>query len=96
MRFPRVREYPKQFYIGRDIYKLKFVRRVLSDHANAGCCDPERKEIRIKLGQTPKETLSTLIHELLHAAEFSYDIKISHEAIYRLEIAIMSFLQENT
>lgn len=89
------REYPKEIYIGGSVYKIKFVRTVLRDHGNAGCCDPEKKEIRIKYGQSPKETFSTFVHECIHALEFEHDLRISHKLVYQLELAVMDFLMQN-
>jgi hypothetical protein len=61
-----------------------------------GLCDEARREILIKSGMSSDETLKTLLHELLHAMEFEYSIKIPHEAIYQYEEALFDFFCANS
>ena len=88
-------EYPKELHIGTEIYKIKFVRK-FKDKKTMGECDPEAKEIRIRCGLGPEETLMTLIHEVGHALfEFEHDIKIKHHLIYAFEKPLYQFLRDN-
>ena len=89
------RDYPKELIIGDVVYKIKFVRKF--DHPDTvGECDPCDKEIRILQGQSPKETLLCLIHEVCHALiEFEHDIDIKHKLIYKLEKPIYKFIRDN-
>jgi len=60
-----------------------------------GECRFHTNQIAIKAGQSDKQTLMCLIHEILHSAEDAYDINISHDAVYKLEKAIYYILFNN-
>jgi hypothetical protein len=55
---------------------LRFVPNLGQD---AGQCDYGDKVIRIALGQTPKDELDTVVHELLHAAYPDLDEPAVHQ-----------------
>lgn len=91
----RRKDYPKTLQIGDQIYTIRFVRK-FKDKDTVGECDPCDKEIRILQGQSPKQTLICLIHEVCHALiEFEHDIEIKHKLIYALEKPIYQFLIDN-
>lgn len=90
------KDYPKTLHIGTEIYKVKFVRGFKDDPNCVGLCDSEKKEIYIKCGLGPEETLKTFIHETMHALfEFEHDIKTKHKWIYKAETAVYQFLRDN-
>lgn len=90
----RRKDYPREFHIGDEIYRLKFVRKLPKD--TVGECDPSSKEIRILVGQGKNETFKTVIHEIMHALfEFENDIEIKHMFIYKAEEVIFQFLRDN-
>jgi hypothetical protein len=90
-----IRKYPKTLKLGDETYRIRFVRR-FEDKDTLGECDPEAKEIRLKLGQGREETFKTLIHEICHGLlEFEHDLKVKHKLIYGMEQAIYQFLTEN-
>ena len=95
MKLPSANKYPKQFIIDSEVYKIQFVDTILRDKGCMGVCDSETRIIKIKNGQSASETLATLIHELLHAMELEYDIKISHKNVYLLEKALLNLLLQN-
>ena len=65
-------------------YSIVWVDR-FDDPTVMGMCHPDLKQIHIKNGMSKAATLKTFIHELLHAIEFAYEIKIEHKTIYSLE-----------
>lgn len=60
-----------------------------------GLCDPNTRHLYIKSDLSKTEEIKTYIHEMLHALEAEWDIKIPHESVYRLEEAIYKFLTLN-
>jgi hypothetical protein len=95
MQLPQVRKYPREIRIKDETYQVKFVRKIKGERSTLGECDPSTHVIRIKLGQSLSETFATFIHEVLHAIEFEYEIKISHKAIYQFERGIADLLLAN-
>jgi hypothetical protein len=95
MKIPAANEYPKEIKIGDEVYQIKFVNKVFGEARTAGMCDPEKRIIHIKRGQSLTETFNTFVHEVLHAFEFEYNIRISHRAVYKLERAISDLLMCN-
>jgi hypothetical protein len=55
----------------------------------------EYKQIVLLRGMSDAQTFETLIHELLHAIEHEYEIKLPHASIYSLEGAIHAILRLN-
>lgn len=87
--------YPKELHIGSEIYRVRFVRQ-FKEPDTIGECDPEAKEIRIKCGLGPEETLKTLIHEVCHALlEFEHEVEIKHKLIYAIEKPVYQFIRDN-
>lgn len=93
--------YPEKLKIGDRTYRIRFVRsirrcnRPVGKGATVGLHDPARIEILIKAGLSHDDTLKTLLHELVHAVEYEYEIKISHRGVYKFEEAIFDFLVAN-
>lgn len=94
--------YPKSLKIGDRTYRIRFVKSIrgckkdIGDGATVGLFDPFRIEILIRIGQSPDETLKTLVHEVMHGFEYEYDIKISHKGVYKMEEAFFDFLCANS
>ena len=92
----RIRDYPRELQVGESIYSIRFVRRIPDEPKDTvGLCDDGDKMIWIRLGQTPRERWKTLTHEIAHALEAEYQIKIPHKLIYRLEEPIARLLEDN-
>lgn len=93
--------YPKTLKVGDRTYRIRFVKsirrckREVGKGATVGLHDPSRIEILIKQGMSHDDTLKTLLHELVHAIEYEYEIKISHRGVYKFEEAIFDFLVAN-
>lgn len=60
-----------------------------------GLCDGTKRHIMVYGKQRKKLILSTFWHEVLHAIEFSYKVKIPHHVIYGIEGAITDLLLKN-
>lgn len=95
----RLKDIPRTLMVGDSVWEIRFVRKM--PHGNAKdkntvgmCCDDD-KEICVRLGIGKREQAKTLIHELLHALEFEYQISIPHELIYKLEEPIYRLLCDN-
>lgn len=93
----RLRDYPREFVIGDSIWSLKFKRNIgeTTTHITWGLCDVSTNTIYIRLGQTPEERLKTLCHELIHAAEWEFDIEIPHKLVHQLETPLARFIIDN-
>lgn len=89
------REFPKEMVIGQSTWKVKWQRVIDEDPNCRGICDPETKTIVIALGLPKKQRVETFFHELLHAVEFEFGVRISHKLIYRLEGPLASVFQQN-
>lgn len=89
---------PRKFLIGDSIWTVRFVKKFgfgEKDQDTRGLCKPDTQEILIQQGLSTRERLDTLIHEVLHALEFEYEIDIDHKLIYKLEGKIAQFLIDN-
>jgi hypothetical protein len=60
-----------------------------------GTCDPNRREIKIYRKQTPRMLLRTFWHEVKHAFEFEWRIKLDHQVIYDLEKPMADLFLKN-
>lgn len=96
MKIPALNQYPKEVLVRDEHYKVIFVGTLdRKDKNKMGLCDPEEHTIKIKMGMSATETFNTFLHEVLHAMEFEYNLKISHKLVYQLELAISNFLFNN-
>ncbi len=84
-------KYPSKIHVGSEVYTIKFVRGLKC----YGVTDSGDKTIKIKKGLSPRETMKTLIHELLHAVDFEHDIGIKHKKVYALEEALFGLIYDN-
>ncbi len=94
-------KYPSQLRVGDRNYRVNFVKSIrkcklpVGKGATVGLHDPNRIEILIKAGMSEDDTLKTLLHELVHAIEYEYEIKISHSGVYKFEEALFDFICAN-
>lgn len=94
MKLPEISQYPKTINIGHEEYAIRFVNIIDRDPKTLGSCDSSGI-IRIKRGQSKAETFKTLIHEVMHAIEYTYELKIDHQLIHKLEGPIVDLLMTN-
>ena len=98
MRLLSVKDYPKSIKITSEVeYQIKFVKRIegAEDEEVFGEINLDDKVILIKRKQAPEEMFKTFIHEVFHAFEEEYNIKMSHTAIRKLESAVFNLLFMN-
>jgi hypothetical protein len=106
MRLPRIKDYPREWLFGDDLWTLKFVRKIDGNENILGLCDPSELVIYIKTKQTRLEMLMSTMHEIFHGLEHSYDIcfdnkpiytyRTFHSYIYKMEKALaLTFLQNS-
>lgn len=89
-------ELPSRIRIKRNIsYEIVYQDVIKGDEDCLGMCDPNTRHIYIKTGISKTDLKKTIIHELFHCWESEYEIKISHESIYKLEDAVLKFLTLN-
>ena len=65
------------------------------DPTDLGECNPNTKEIKIKSGQTPKESVSTLTHEVFHAVNFERELGLTEEQVEGMELGFIKVLELN-
>lgn len=70
-------------------------QRVIDDHNDVGYCDDKKKILYIKLGLEKLEELDTFIHEIFHAVEKEYKIKINHTKLDKLATALAEAIVAN-
>jgi len=90
-KLPTQKQYPKSIHFSLQTYEIRFVKNL----KHYGDTDPEKKLIRIKAGLSPRMTLTTFVHELLHVIEFEHPLKLAHKTVYSLEAAILELLLDN-
>ncbi len=93
MKLPNQRDYPREIMIRGSIWKIKFVRRLGPKFC--GECDLAEKEILIAQKLKPAIRMETFIHEVLHAFEEEYKLRLPHKLIYALEKPLCNLLIEN-
>lgn len=96
VKLPNPKRYPKFLNIKDERYQVLIVKHIPKESKTLnGLCDGDVKKIWIRKGQSPFGLFRTYIHEVLHALEFEYHIRIRHETIYELEVAIAALMQDN-
>lgn len=91
-----IKEFPKEIEIKDGIfYKIKF-KRTLQNSKYDGICFFHDKEIWISTGLTRRERLETFWHEVQHALDYEWELKIPHKMIYNLEKPMSFLFSRNT
>lgn len=96
MKLPLSAKYPKTLEIKDEIYQIRIVKKIPNeDSRTMGLCDDGKKIIWIKSRQSKRGMFRTFIHELLHAIECEYSIKLKHKRIDILELALEALITDN-
>lgn len=94
--FRRLRDFPRELWIGENLWRIKFVRRMPDgDPDDRGCCDPSEHVIYIKLGQAYEERMSTFFHEVLHALEYEGGFDVVHAHVEKLGEGLAQLFVKN-
>ena len=96
----RVKDYPREIHFRDLVYNLRFVSKKEMKKVAGGEClglyDQAVETIYLLRGQTPRDTLETCVHELLHLLEIEGEIPaLTHPVINKLEVAITDLLIDN-
>ena len=87
--------YAKEWLVGGNPWRLKFVRLIDGDENTVGLCCPDTKEILLKQKQDYMQTFKTFIHEVVHAVEFEGEFELDHEHVEKMEEGLATFLVNN-
>jgi len=86
---------PHRVQISRKgFYEILYVDSFL-DESTVGETRLDKKQIVLKDKQTPKESVHTYIHELLHAISDEYEVNLTENQVIALERAIYYVLKSN-
>jgi len=89
-------DYPKAVSIRDEVYQIRMVKRIPGETKDTfGICDDDKKIIWIRRNQSSRGLLRTFIHELLHAVEAEWSVKLRHKKINVLEVALEALLMDN-
>jgi len=84
----------QEWLIGDEVWRSKTVKQC-NTPGNDGECDPSTLVMQIKRNKDKQLMRDTLIHELLHAIEYSYEIEIGEKMILILERPLRKFIEDN-
>ena len=85
---------PKKLKIGSHVYNVEHVDRGETD---LGLCSPVKNEIIINSnpGISLSQQESTLIHEILEAIDYNYQLELNHKQITIISEAYYQVLKDN-
>ena len=86
---------PKQIKIGVHTYTISFNPYLLGDSRRHGEANHRKETIDIQSDNPDNLKLETLIHEIIHIAEFYYRVDISDPDIDRIAEVITEFIVDN-
>lgn len=95
-------EIPHKVQIKSDVFYYVVYVDKFDDPDQYGYCidakpphEPGARTIMILNSLSKKEKLETFCHELLHAIEFEFKIKIPHQLIYKLQMPLAQLFLQN-
>lgn len=91
---------PRKLKVKNRWWQIHWVGHIKERPDNAqeitvGYCSFDKRKIYIRKDLSFFESLSTFVHEVLHAIEFEYKIDLKHEIIYSLDEPIAKILLDN-
>lgn len=75
-------------------YEIAY-RDAFDDKKTLGECDYERTQIRLLRSLPEKRRRSVLLHEILHALSYVYEIGLTENQVEKLELALIRFERLN-
>lgn len=87
--------FPKQLLILGKKYTVKYVGGKPLGSDELGVCDPDKHTLSIRSKLVPEQTLSTLLHECLHAISDAVEINLSEKQVKKLETGVYDLLVNN-
>lgn len=88
------REYAGIWTIRGNQWLVTFKREINGGN-DVGLCIPSTKTIYLAQGLGKKETARTFWHEIVHAFEEEYGFDIPHKYVFKLELALEEFMDDN-
>lgn len=87
-------EIKSQYKVNKSTYEVVYIDNFV-DPKQLGEWRQDPPQVVLKSGQTEKEIFASVIHELIHAADDEYELKLTHNQVYGLEKALIKFLMQN-
>ena len=88
-----MKKFPTRLKIGEHEYRIVLMDELEEDKAGM-CYFGNEKVILVSARQSKEEIIATLVHELLHACEAEYRVKLGHPKIRKLEYALAQILSQ--
>jgi len=89
-----VKAIPPWLQVGKDRwFEVLYTKEFREGHV--GETRPDSNQIIIQMGHTPKYTIETYLHELLHAISDEHDVSLTEGQIMKLEKAFTYILRKN-
>lgn len=96
MKLPGVKDYKTEIHINDETYTIKFVKRIPGEKKDVvGLCDDTKRIIHVRSGLTKSQMFRTYLHEVLHAMDAEWEIKLTHRQVYLLEKALGDLFLSN-
>lgn len=87
---------PQKVKIGGHYYAVKHVENLNDPNDHCGFCKLVANEILInKNGQAQSQQEETLIHEIMEAINYNYELKLEHRQITIIASAFYQVLKDN-
>ena len=89
---------PAKYRVTRTVsYEIVYIEEFPADNKQVGECrtSDNIKQLVIKKNESTTETMSTIVHEMLHSLDAENDIGLTEKQVYGLEKAIMKFFKLN-
>ena len=86
---------PRKLKIGGYDYEIIDEKQGLADNGRFGYHNRNRNEIGIDPDCSEELKMSTLLHEILEAVNWHYDMKLKHDQICKLETTLFQVLKDN-
>ena len=85
---------PTQIKIKDQLFEIVWSTEIINDKHIMGMTRFDPNQIIIKIGQSPKETVHTYIHEVVHAIDYVYDIDLTEEQVLAIESSLSVILKQ--
>lgn len=75
-------------------YEVLWSPKIVGGEDSYGLMRPDAKQIVLEQGNTPKTTVTTYLHEVIHAFSEEYDIGLTETQVRKMEKALHYVLKE--
>jgi hypothetical protein len=90
-------EIPETIKIGAHVFTVEMVQNLRNENGGGVCgmCNGAECRIRINPGYPQSTNEATLIHEVIEAINYLYELGLEHQQITSLEEVLYQVLKEN-